>query len=168
MVRPSTCKIVVQCRDLHERPFKEHDADVRHTGEQKCAIWTKSKVLNLDDMETIERSSNGYASAKINRVQVYSFYTLPNGVLDARGRFSIIIAGNFNAWSTVWCLNDRGLLLLEAFSLLDIQRKYLHLPQSSTLMRKITRKTSDEVMPRVDWILHLETRQWSFSSSDVC
>ena len=72
---------------------------------------------------------------KVKGVHYYSCYAPPRWkieefedfldrlIRDAKGRFPVTIAGDFNAWATDWgCkkTNKRGQALLEAMSALDV------------------------------------------------
>ncbi|XP_070141062.1 uncharacterized protein [Drosophila kikkawai] len=77
----------------------------------------------------------GYARAKFQGTTIYSCYLAPSLhtdefreivqeiAQDARGRSPVIIAGDFNAWSTAWGstrTTQRGTIILDAFSTLDV------------------------------------------------
>lgn len=95
------------------------------------AIWSVSS-LTLQDAAT---TSHGYIRAKVSGIYLYSCYIPPrysiedfgviidNIVCDAGTRNPVLIAGDFNAWAIEWgCprTNERGRVLLEAFSALDV------------------------------------------------
>ncbi|KAH8294430.1 hypothetical protein KR054_002016 [Drosophila jambulina] len=80
-------------------------------------------------------SRPGYARAKLQATTIYSCYLAPSLPIDefreivqeiaqdARGRSPVIIAGDFNAWSTAWGstrTTQRGTIILDALSTLDV------------------------------------------------
>lgn len=102
-------------------------SDCSHTS----AIWSVSG-LTLQDTTTPQC---GYTRATVAGIALYSCYIPPrysiedfktivdNIVSDATTRNPVLIAGDFNAWATEWgCprTNDRGTILLEAFSVLGV------------------------------------------------
>lgn len=98
----------------------------------KCGIWTTGSYPFEEIPVT---PSNGFVRTEISSVDGYSGYAplsetsvvheriLHELVLDAGVRFSIVIAGEFNALSTEWgsnVSNHRRLILSEAITSLDI------------------------------------------------
>nr|XP_041633179.1 uncharacterized protein LOC121503116 [Drosophila kikkawai] len=80
-------------------------------------------------------SRPGYARAKVQATTIYSCYLAPSLHIDAfrdilqeiardaRGRSPVLIAGDFNAWSTAWGSSkttQRGTILLDALATLDV------------------------------------------------
>lgn len=98
----------------------------------RAAIWASGKMAIEEGMKVPQDS---FTRAKIGGIYVYSCYVSPNVSLlefgrvienlvhDANQHKPTIIAGDFNAAAVEWgcnSTNNRGRLLLEAFSLLDV------------------------------------------------
>lgn len=95
------------------------------------SIWSVNRLMLTDKIST----QSGFTRATVSGIHLYSCYIPPrysieefevivdNIVTDAMYRNPVIIAGDFNAWSTDWgCprTTARGRILLEAFSVLDV------------------------------------------------
>lgn len=102
-----------------------------HDKEKLATILVRGRY----PFQSTTESEEGFVRANINGVDFYSCYAPPRMSLseyqsmldrivqDARSRKSVVITGDFNAWSTEWgsrTTNRRGQLLLEAFAPLDI------------------------------------------------
>ena len=98
----------------------------------QAALWTCGEQAF---QEIMEHPEEGFIRAKVKGIHIYSCYAPPSAtlveyermlaalVLDARGRWPIIIGGDFNAWALEWgsrITNVRGRVLLEAFAELDV------------------------------------------------
>nr|XP_041633184.1 uncharacterized protein LOC121503124 [Drosophila kikkawai] len=97
-----------------------------------AAIWSCGQPAGH---MTQRASRPGYTRAKIHEVTVYSCYLAPSMHIDAfrevvqeiaqdaRGRSPVLIAGDFNAWSTAWGSSrttQRGTILLDALATLNV------------------------------------------------
>lgn len=97
-----------------------------------AAIWTTG---GYPIQEVVSNAKEGFTIAKINGVYFCSVYAPPRWVLerfnrmldnisdDLTGRSPVVIAGDFNAWSTLWGsreTNTRGQNLLEALARLNV------------------------------------------------
>ncbi|XP_037931699.1 uncharacterized protein LOC119666493 [Teleopsis dalmanni] len=119
---------------LISEPFNVPDWDGRWCRDLsgKAAIH----ICGQKSYEIIENNQhNGFVYAKIYDRHFYSCYVSPNDTIEdfntmldhlvenAKHKTPLVIAGDFNAWSTSWgsrCTNRRGFALLEAFASLDI------------------------------------------------
>ena len=117
---------------LVSEPYsKRNEAVWLEDREGGAAIWLCG-AFGFQDAGT--RAAN-FVRAKVNGIHFFSCYARPSMsimefgaflddlVAEARGKSPVVIAGDFNAWSTTWgsrCSNQRGDLLLEAFAGLNI------------------------------------------------
>lgn len=135
-------------QDLLRQTVIEAKADVAIISEQ-YASFGDSSVFSADAsdraavwacgkhgfQETGSGMEAGFARARINGIHVYSCYAPPSASIDefqifldrltndARDRYPLIIAGDFNAWAVEWggrTTNRRGTALLEAFARLQV------------------------------------------------
>ncbi|XP_070071105.1 uncharacterized protein [Drosophila takahashii] len=114
-------------------PYKaKHECVWQHSTDGRAAIWSCGQPPG----HLSQRASRaGYTRAMISGITIYSCYIAPSVrinefraimqeiVDDARGRSSILIAGDFNAWSTTWgsaCTTRRGTILLEVVASLNV------------------------------------------------
>jgi len=121
-------------------PYKSIDTPnyVSNTAETS-AIWTCSK--NPFFLDSISKGM-GYVRAFTKGISVFSCYMPPSWsimefgnaidelVEDARLHSPSIIAGDFNAWAVEWqsqLTNARGRLLLDAFDVLNLVIRRLHI-----------------------------------------
>lgn len=134
-------------QDLLYQEVKELDIDVAIIAEPyrvpANGAWISDKQKwsaificgSYPIQEVITNSESGVVAAKINGINIFSCYapprlTTPNYLSmlekmadNTRGKHPIIIAGDFNAWSTEWgsrCTNSRGNILLDTFARVDV------------------------------------------------
>jgi len=97
----------------------------------KAAIWSCGKLCP----KVVDNTAAGFVVAKIEEIYFYSCYAPPSLLLDefidfldrltedAKQRFPVAIAGDFNAWAVDWGSRKttaRGKVLLEAMAALDM------------------------------------------------
>lgn len=134
-------------QDLLHQTIREIGADVAILSEQyktydnnswaadssnRAAIWACGK---LSLQENSGGAESGFVRGMIDGIHIYSCYAHPSATIDefqifldrlisdARSRNPLLIAGDFNAWAVEWGsreTNNRGKILLEAFSLLSV------------------------------------------------
>ncbi|XP_041632160.2 uncharacterized protein [Drosophila kikkawai] len=114
-------------------PYKAKPEGVwQQSADGGSAIWSCGQPPE----HLSQRASRpGYARAKCQATTIYSCYLPPSMHIDAfkdviqeiaqdaRGRSPVIIAGDFNAWSTTWgstATTQRGTALLDALATLDV------------------------------------------------
>ncbi|XP_070144983.1 uncharacterized protein [Drosophila kikkawai] len=114
-------------------PYKAKPEGVwQKSADGGAAIWSCGQPPE----HLSQRASRpGYARAKCQATTIYSCYLPPSMHIDAfkdviqeiaqdaRGRSPVIIAGDFNAWSTTWgstATTQRGTALLDALATLDV------------------------------------------------
>ncbi|XP_070144861.1 uncharacterized protein [Drosophila kikkawai] len=114
-------------------PYKAKPEGVwQQSADGGAAIWSCGQPPE----HLSQRASRpGYARAKCQATTIYSCYLPPSMHIDAfkdviqeiaqdaRGRSPVIIAGDFNAWSTTWgstATTQRGTALLDALATLDV------------------------------------------------
>lgn len=102
-----------------------------HDKDKLASIW----ICGRHAFQSSCTSKTGFVRAKINGVNFYSCYAPPRFnsddfqvlldeiTIDALGKGSTIIGGDFNAWSTEWgsrLTNLRGQAILESFAVLGL------------------------------------------------
>ncbi|CAB0030695.1 unnamed protein product [Trichogramma brassicae] len=141
----------------------------------QAAIWVRGGLLVQDRPS---RPHPFFTWARVDDVYIFSVYAPPrlsnaefSALLEeAQGKRPLIIAGDFNAWSTEWGCSEtrpRGVILLDALSALDVVLLNTgHTPTftgpqgSSTIDLSFA---SDSLTPRVSgWRVEREV----FTSSD--
>jgi len=114
-------------------PYKDkHEGVWQRSSDGRAAIWSCGQPPGHLSQRA---SRTGYTRAKIKGITFYSCYIAPSAHIsefrtimqeiadDARGRSPILIAGDFNAWSTTWgsaSTTQRGTILLEAVASLNV------------------------------------------------
>ncbi|XP_041632305.2 uncharacterized protein [Drosophila kikkawai] len=114
-------------------PYKSKAEGVwQQSADGGAAVWSCGQSPG----HLSQRASRpGYARAKVQATTIYSCYLAPSLHIDAfrdilqeiardaRGRSPVLIAGDFNAWSTAWGSSkttQRGTILLDALATLDV------------------------------------------------
>lgn len=113
---------------LISEPYRAQGGNVwAHDKTKKAAIWTcgRQAIQEIDDR------GEGFVRAKVGGIHFYSCYAPPSLslgeyetmlrslALDAQGKSSLVIGGDFNAWAVEWgsrITNQRGRVLLETFA----------------------------------------------------
>ncbi|KAM8702434.1 hypothetical protein ACLKA7_001765 [Drosophila subpalustris] len=132
--RPRTCSRRRYGRSILTLPCltAKQEGEWHQSTDGKAAIWS----CGQPPCQLTQRlARNGFARAKCGDIFVYSCYIAPSVSLteygaiiddiaqDARGKASVIIAGDFNAWATEWgskSTTPRGSTLLDTFASLQV------------------------------------------------
>jgi len=118
---------------LLNEPYKvKHEGVWQHSSDGRAVKW----ICGQPPGHLSQRASRtGYPRAKIKGLTIYSCYIVPSVQIrefraimqeiadDARGGPPILIAGDFNAWSTTWdsaSTTQRGTILLEAVASINV------------------------------------------------
>lgn len=98
---------------------------------KSASIWVSGKY----PFQATNENEDGFVTANINGIEFYSCYAPPSMTLpefqllldkivqDARNKNPVVIAGDFNAWSTDWgsrLTTPRGEMLMETFAELQL------------------------------------------------
>lgn len=121
--------IALLCEQYHNLNGCEWTKDASN----KAAVWTLGgKVCQC----RAPVDNIGFTWIKFEGIYLFSCYAPPSMdasqyermltelVTEARGKFPVIIAGDFNAWSTTWgsrSTNRRGRILMECLATLDVE-----------------------------------------------
>ncbi|XP_053968397.1 uncharacterized protein LOC128869821 [Anastrepha ludens] len=102
-------------------------------GSNKSAIWTMGHIKPQSKMMT---AKHGFTWVKTKGIYFFSCYAPPSLTaeeyermltalaFEARGKHPVLIAGDFNAWSTTWGstrTSRRGRVLLESLAPFDLE-----------------------------------------------